>query len=412
VLLDGTDSRVLNVTTDLQSFGLIVTAEPYFGVTQPSDVVVVENFVRPDTKGTVEQINAKYELVQRGQYAVNVPPAELMPIKLEKYKPLDLYQAQNAVRIARWAAADKDAPDSFAKALAFLQQAEQNQQRDPGSKSVSTAARAAVQAAEDARLIALKRQEETSEANERAAAAKRAADAEQQRVQAEEQQRLESERRARAEAERAAAQAEADRNRAEAERQRIEAERQRAEAAAAAEKAAQERQSAQAEVERARQAAEQARLEQVRQRQQLVDEFNRVLETRETSRGLIVNMSGVWFDTGKATLKPGAREKLSKIAGILASRSGLKLEIEGHTDNTGSEDLNQELSERRAMAVRDFLAQQGVNASSITVHGLGESEPVASNDTAVGRQLNRRVEMIVSGDIIGTTPSGPTSSVR
>ena len=419
VLLDGTDSRVLNVTTDLQSFGLIVTAEPYFGVTQPSDVVVVENFVRPDTKGTVEQINAKYELVQRGQYAVNVPPAELTPIKLEKYKPLDLYQAQNAVRIARWAAADKDAPDSFAKALAFLQQAEQNQQRDPGSKSVSTAARAAVQAAEDARLIALKRQEETSEANERAAAAKRAADAEQQRVQAEEQQRLESERRARAEAERAAAQAEADRHRAEAERQRIEAERQhaeaerqRAEAAVAAEKAAQERQSAQAEVERARQAAEQARLEQVRQRQQLVEEFNRVLETRETGRGLIVNMSGVWFDTGKATLKPGAREKLSKIAGILASRSGLKLEIEGHTDNTGSEDLNQELSERRAMAVRDFLAQQGVNASSITVHGLGESEPVASNDTAVGRQLNRRVEMIVSGDIIGTTPSGPTSSLR
>jgi hypothetical protein len=196
VLLDGNDSRVLNVTTDLQSFGLIVTAEPYFGVTQPSDVVVVENFVRPDTKGTVEQINAKYELLQRGQYAVNVPPAELTPMKLEKNKPLDLYQAQNAVRIARWAGADKDAPDSFAKALAFLQQAEQNQHRDPGSKSVSTAARAAVQAAEDARLIAFKRQEETREANERAAAAKRAADAEQQRVQAEEQQRLEVERRA------------------------------------------------------------------------------------------------------------------------------------------------------------------------------------------------------------------------
>jgi outer membrane protein OmpA-like peptidoglycan-associated protein len=412
VLLDGNDSRVLNVTTDLQSFGLIVTAEPYFGVTQPSDVVVVENFVRPDTKGTVEQINAKYELLQRGQYAVNVPPAELTPMKLEKNKPLDLYQAQNAVRIARWAGADKDAPDSFAKALAFLQQAEQNQHRDAGSKSVSTAARAAVQAAEDARLIALKRQEETHEANERAAAAKRAADAEQQRVQAEEQQRLEAERRARAEAERAVAQAEAERNRAEAERQRIEAERQRAEAAAAADKAARDRQSAQAEIERAKQAAEQARQEQMRQRQQLVEEFNRVLETRETTRGLIVNMSGVWFDTGKATLKPGAREKLSKIAGILASRSGLKLEIEGHTDNTGSEDLNQELSERRAMAVRDFLVQQGVNASSVTVRGLGESEPVASNDTAVGRQLNRRVEMIVSGDIIGTTPSGPTSSLR
>src|SRR5215471_6445304 len=255
VLLDGNNRGVLDVTTDLQGFGLIVTAEPYFGVTQPSDVVVVENFVRPDTKGTVEQVNAKYELLQRGHYAVNVPPSQLTAIKLEKGKPLDLYQAQNAVRIARWAGADRDAPDSFAKALAFLQQAEQNQHRNPGSRSVSTAARAAVQGAEDARLIALKRQEETREANERAAAAKRAADAEQQRAQAEEQQRLESERRARAEAERAAAQAEADRHRAEAERQRIEAERQRAEAAAAAEKAAQERQSAQAEVERAKQAA-------------------------------------------------------------------------------------------------------------------------------------------------------------
>src|SRR5262249_31258210 len=203
VVLDG-DHGVLDVTTDLQSFGLIVTAEPYFGVTQPSDAVVVENFIRHDTKGTVEQINAKYELLQRGQYEVNVPPTEVTPITLEKDKPLDLYEAQNAVRIARWAGADKDAPDSFAKALSFLHQAEQNQHRDTGSKSVSTAARAAVQAAEDSRLIALKRQEETREANEHAAAAKRAADAEQQRVQAEQQQRLESERRARAEAERAA----------------------------------------------------------------------------------------------------------------------------------------------------------------------------------------------------------------
>src|SRR5262245_27244737 len=335
VILDDNNRGVLDVTTDLQAFGLIVTAEPYFGVTQPSDVVVLENFIRPDTKGIVEQIDAKYELLQRGQYSVNVPPVELKPIPLEKHKPLDLYEAQNAVRIAHWAAADKDAADSFAKAQNLLAQAEATQSKDPGSKAVSTTARGAVQAAEDARLIALKRQEEARLASERAAAAEREALAQRQRVEAEEQKRLESERRAQAEAD-------LQRTRVEAERSRVEAERSRAEADAAAAQAARDRQTAQAakiEIERANLAAEQAKLEQVRLREQLVQEFNRVLETRESARGLIVNMSGVWFDTGKATLKPGAREKLEKIAAILAAHRDLKMEVEGHTDNTGTNDL-------------------------------------------------------------------------
>src|SRR5262249_12083206 len=206
VLLDDNNRGVLDVSTDLQAFGLIVTAEPYFGVTQPSNVVIAENFVRPDTKGTVEQINAKYELLQRGEYTTHVPPAELRPIPIDKKTPAYLYQAQNAVRIARWARADKDAQDSFAKAVSLLQQAEQQQSRDPGSKAVSTAARGAVQAAEDARLIALKRQDEARIAAERQAAADREAQAaqerrlaEDQRRQAEDQQRLEAEKRARAE---------------------------------------------------------------------------------------------------------------------------------------------------------------------------------------------------------------------
>jgi outer membrane protein OmpA-like peptidoglycan-associated protein len=406
VILDENNRGVLDVTTDLQAFGLIVTAEPYFGVTQPSDVVVMENFIRPETKGIVEQIDAKYELLQRGQYSVNVPPADLKPIPLEKHKPLDLYEAQNAVRIAHWAAADKDAADSYAKAENLLAQAEASQAHDPGSKAVSTAARGAVQAAEDARLIALKRQDEARLASERAAAAAREAQAHRQRVEAEEQKRLESERRAQAEAD--------------LERTRLEAERTRAAADAAVAQAARDKEAAQAQIERANQAAqqanqaaEQARLDQVRLREQLVQEFNRVLETRESARGLIVNMSGVWFDTGKATLKPGAREKLSKIAAILAAHRNLKLEVEGHTDNTGSQDLNQELSERRADAVRDYLVQEGVNSTAITARGMGEGQPVASNDSAAGRQLNRRVEMVVSGDIIGTsiTPA-PTSSLR
>jgi outer membrane protein OmpA-like peptidoglycan-associated protein len=403
VILNDDGRGVLDVTTDLQAFGMIVTAEPYFGVTQPSDVVVLENIIRPDTKGIIEQVNAKFELLQRGQYAVNVPPAELRPLPLEKKKPLDLYEAQNAVRIARWAGADKDAADSFAKAQNLLQQAETYQMRDPGSKPVSTAARGAVQAAEDARLIALKRQDEARIAREKQEAADREARAQaaaaqaaqekqqavEQRRYAEEQRRLEAERSARAEAERAAAEAQAEKTRAEAN--------------LAAANAAHERELAQAEIARAHDQAAQAERDQTQLRQQLVEQFNRILETRDTARGLIVNMSDVLFDTGKWTLKPIAREKLAKISGIILAHPGLKLEVEGHTDSTGSDEMNQILSEKRAAAVRDFLVQQGGSSSSITAIGMGKSEPVASNDTAVGRQLNRRVEMVVSGDIIGTS---------
>ena len=390
VILDDNHRGVLNVTTDLQAFGMIVTAEPYFGVTQPSDVVVLENSVRPDTKGIVEQIDAKYELLQRGQYAVNVPPAELRPIPLEKNKPLDLYEAQNAIRIARWTGADKDAPDSFAKAKSLLQQAEAYQAQDPGSKPVSTTARGAVEAAEDARLIALKRQEETRVARERAAAAQREAQAKAAAERA-------ANERARAEAEAASAEANARRTRAEAD--------------LAVQKAQQDRQAAQAEIERARRTADESRRDQQQLRQQLAEQFNKILETRDTARGLIVNMSDVLFDVGTWTLKPGAREKLAKISGILLAHPGLNLEVEGHADSTGSEQFNQVLSERRASAVRDFLIQQGVHWASIAARGFGESQPVASNDTAVGRQLNRRVEMEVSGDVIGS-PIGPTTRLK
>src|SRR5262245_36981973 len=269
VILDG-DRGVLDVSTDLQAFGLIVTAEPYFAVTQPSNVVVAENFVRSDTEGVVEQINAKYELLQRGEYTVHVPPAELKPIRLDKDKPLDLYQAENAVRIARWAGADKDAPDSFAKAASLLQQGEDYLRRDAGKKDISTAARNAVQAAEDARLIALKRQEEARLASERAAAAEREARSAEQRRLAEEQQRLEAERRLQAEAGRLAAEREAERSRAAAN--------------AAAAEAARERLAAQAEIERANRVLDQAKQDQMRLRQQLMEQFNKVLETRDTAR--------------------------------------------------------------------------------------------------------------------------------
>jgi outer membrane protein OmpA-like peptidoglycan-associated protein len=434
VILDGKKSQ-LNVTSDLQAFGLIVTAEPYFSVTQPSDVVVMENFVRQDTLGVVEQVNAKYELLKRGQYIVNVPPADLKPMALDKKVPLDLYEAENAVRIARWAGADKDAADSFNKAQNLLKQAEGYQARNAG-KPVSTVAREAVQTAEDARLIALKRQDDTRLADEREAAADRenraraAADkakaeadqAARQRAEAELQQRIESERRAQAEAARVTAQASADRARAEraeadlaaaqaardTEAARADAASARQAADQAAAKAARDTEAARAETDRARQAADQAEREKQDLRKQLVEQFNKILDTRDNARGLIVNMSDVLFDTGQSTLRSGAREKLAKISGIVLAHPGLKLEVEGHTDSVGTDDYNQILSEKRAASVRDFLVQQGVNSSTITARGFGKSQPIASNDNATGRQQNRRVEMVVSGDIIGE-PIGATS---
>jgi outer membrane protein OmpA-like peptidoglycan-associated protein len=134
------------------------------------------------------------------------------------------------------------------------------------------------------------------------------------------------------------------------------------------------------------------------------------LQTRDSARGLIVNMSDVLFDTGSYTLKPGAREKLAKISGIVLAHPGLSLQIEGHTDSVGGDDFNQQLSERRADSVRDFLAEQGVPASSITAHGFGKSQPVASNDTPEGRQRNRRVELVVNGAAIGNTASASAAS--
>jgi outer membrane protein OmpA-like peptidoglycan-associated protein len=400
VILNGSESK-LNVTTELQAFGLIVTAEPYFAVTQPSDVVVMENFVRADTRGKVEEIEAKYELLERGQYVTNVPPAELKAIVLDSKTPLDLYQARNAVRIANWAGAGKDAADSYRKAQTLLQQAEDYQDRDAGVRSVAMTAREAVQTAEDARLIALKTQAEARLAAERSAAADREAQARaaadnarnaaqaeaQRRALAEQEQRLEAERRARAEAETLAAQALAK---------------------ADAERAARDQARVEAEADRARQAAAQAEQEKQQLRRQLIDQLNLILETRDSARGLIVNMSDVLFDTGRYTLKPGAREKLAKVAGIVLAHPGLSLEVEGHTDSVGSEEYNQKLSEQRATSVRDFLVQQGIK-SNIAVKGMGELYPVVTNDTATGRQQNRRVEMIVSGDVIGV-PLGPQTS--
>jgi len=395
ILLDSTNDGKLNVTTELQAFGLIVTAEPYFAVTQPSDVVVMENIVRADTKGKVEEVEAKYELLQRGEYTLNVDPSKVAPVRHDPKITLHLLEARNAIQIARWAGADQHASDTFEKAQGLLQQAESYQARDE-KKSAVQVAREAVQTAEDARLIARKRQEEIRQAREREAVAER-----------ERQAQLKAEEEAR--------------RRAEAELAKQEAERAKQEADAARATAVAQQEAARLEAERARRTAEEtdrlrqqelqrAEAEKRELRSRLTQQLNLILETRDSARGLIVSLSDVLFDTGKYMLRPGAREKLSKIAGIVISHPGLKLEVEGHTDSVGSEEYNQQLSENRAGAVRDYLVQQGVKSDTITARGFGESQPVASNANAAGKQQNRRVELVVSGEPIGV--SGSVSSLQ
>ena len=436
VRLDGTRSK-LNVTTQLQAFGLVVTAEPYFGVTQPSDVVVMENFVRADTQGKVEEIDAKYELLPRGQYTVNVLPADLKPMVLDKKTPLDLYQARNAVRIARWSGADVSAADSYQKANRLLEQAEAYKKSKAGTKKIEASAREAVQTAEDSRLITLKIQSEArldkerrdsasreaatiaasaareSAANTAAANAREdASAAERGRAAAQAQTdraRLDAQDAARRAAEDARAQVERTRVDAEsaarraADEARVQAERTRVDAELTAQRAARDKEAVEAANELAKKnALAQSDREKQELRNKLIIQLNAILQTQDSARGLIVNMSDVLFDTGQFTLKPGAREKLSKISGIVLAYPTLKLEVEGHTDSVGTEQSNLVLSENRAGAVRDFLVKQGIVLSSISSAGFGESQPVATNDTSAGRQQNRRVELVVSGDVIGS----------
>lgn len=421
VLLNGTKSK-LNVTTELQAFGLIVTAEPYFAVSQPSDVVVMENVIRDDTKGKVDIVDAKYELLKRGQYTFDSSQKVTTRIT-DKKVPLELYEARNAVELASFAGAEKHAAESYQKAIVALERAEGYQARKAREKSIIMMAREAVQTAEDARLIAIQRQQEEQLAEERREAAEREAAA---RAEAAEQARRREQ--AEAEAERRAREkAEADTARLAAERARTEADlaaqrsaREKAEAEAARAAALRQQRAAQLDAERSRMAAnEAARLrdraerEQAELRDRLQRQLNLVLETRESTRGLIVNMSDVLFDIDKATLKPGAREKLAKVSGILLAYPGIQVQVEGHTDNTGSDEYNQQLSERRAQSVQNYLIGQSIAARDIiAVRGFGESKPVATNDTSTGRQQNRRVELVVSGDPIGNPTEATGASLR
>src|SRR5579863_403748 len=415
----GSDSSI-EATSDIQTFGLVVTAEPYYGVTQPSDVVVLENVVRPDTQGVVETINARYELLPRGMYTSQGRAAGFVPVQVGKKDPFELYEASNAVQLARIAGADRYAPESFQQALAALQQANQYQVQKPGLKPVITMAREAVVRAEDARVVAIRRQRDESETarlnaekDKTEAARIRAEEESQRRAKAEADQiaadTAKKEAQAAAEAANAAAAA-ANQERAAAETAKLQADQARQAALAQQQQLAAEAEKARlaaAESERQREGAEE---QQARLRQQLFAQFNQILQTRDTARGLIVNMSDVLFDTAQYTLKPGAREKLAKVSGIILAHPGLRIEVEGHTDSVGGDEYNMKLSENRANAVRSYLLEQGVSGDAVSARGFGKTIPVADNGTAAGRQQNRRVELVVSGEILGTSLSDARTS--
>jgi outer membrane protein OmpA-like peptidoglycan-associated protein len=414
--VDNSGNAKLDATTQLQVFSLVVTAEPYFSARQPSEIVVLENALRKDTKGKIFVVK-DYQLMKRGQYEKLGNPLALAP-DLKKV-PLEMYEARNAVDIARSRGADKYAPDIFSKAEASLQMSENLLARKADKKEIITSARQTVQFSEDARALAVQRTEEERIAQERAAAAatarseaeakaaaqaaeaKRRADLDAQR-QAELAQAREQQLKAQAEVAALKAAAEADALKVREQAATAETERVRRDAEVAALKAAAEADAAKAREQAAAAETERVRREAEELRSRLLDQFNRVLETRDTPRGLVVNLGEVLFDTGKFDMRQEAREKLARLSGIVLANPGLNLAVEGHTDNTGAQEFNQKLSEQRAETVRSYLVEQGIPQNSVTAQGYAETMPVAPNDTPAGRQKNRRVEIVVSGEIIGT----------
>jgi outer membrane protein OmpA-like peptidoglycan-associated protein len=397
VLVGDNHRSKLDVTTDLQAFALIVTAEPYYAVRRPSNLVVLENSIRSDTVGATEVVDAKFELIDRGGY---IPTGyKFDPVILNAKLPLEFFEARNALRIAQSSGAERYASDSYRKAVRQMDEADALASgKHENKKTLIALSREVVQTAEDSREIAVKHIDEERTEGERRAGSHRESAAKDRANNAE------------------AAAADAVRRRNEADRQNLNAQAAAQQAAGAQADAERDRndaqrkqQAAEADSDRNREAAASsgAQLQQaVRDREELrarlLQQFNLILETRDTARGLVVNMSDVLFDSGKFSLRPLAREKLAKISGIVLAYPSLRLAVEGNTDSVGTESFNQDLSEKRAEGVRSYLTQQGVPESSTTATGFGKARPIASNDTSEGRQQNRRVELIVSGEVIGT----------
>jgi outer membrane protein OmpA-like peptidoglycan-associated protein len=436
VLLGGNERSKLTATTNLQAFALIVTAEPYFAVGQPSNVVVLENVIRDDTRGTTEAVNAKYELMERGGY---IPTGyKFDPVVLDAKLPLEFLEARNALRIAKSEGAEQYASASYLHASDLMSTADGYAGDGPSErKRLISTSRETVQTAEDAREISMKKMDEVRRTDERIASenAQALSQAQANDANRRKDQALMDATAARANASDALAQLSISETtstaaitsaQADADRSRVDATAARASASdALAQMAINETtskaaiSSAQADADQSRMIADQAQqnehqanAEKASMRAQLSEQLNKILATRDSARGLIVSMSDVLFDTGQFSLKPGAREKLAKVAGILIAYPGLNIAVGGYTDNVGGDAMNQKLSENRAWTVRDYLIGQGVAAKALSATGFGNSSPVTSNDNSAGRQENRRVELVVSGDAIGSPVSVMTGSLR
>ena len=418
VLVGGNHRSKLHVTTDLQAFALIVTAEPYYAVRQPSNVVVLENVVRDDTKGTTEAVNAKYELMERGGY---IPTGyKFDPVVLNARLPLEFFEARNALRIAQSEGAEQYAGDSYQHAVQLMNNADEYATRKHvDRKPLIAVAREEVQTAEDARQIAVKKVDDVRLANERQASNDAQAQSQAQADDATRQKERAQSDQARAELAKVQAESDAARARADAADAQSATAKAKSDMADSQASSANALSAAQANAEQSRLAAQQAQFsaqqaetDKAAMRAQLSEQLNKVLQTRDSARGLIVSMSDVLFDTGKYSLKPGAREKLAKVAGILLAYPGLNIEVGGYTDNVGGNEMNQTLSENRASSVRDYLVNQGVALNSVSARGFGNTLPVASNANSAGRQQNRRVELLVSGEAIGNPVNATTGSLR
>jgi len=388
IVKDGKSS--VRTTTDFQAFALIVTAEPDYAVAQPSDLIVAQNEIRRDTKGGVEPVNVTFQLISRETYNSQVQPIDSSVYEVSNKTPIDLLEARNAVRIAKDAGAAQYAAGELQKAQDLLNRAEDYYRRKQGSGPIGTVAREATQTAEEARVMTIKREEDERAEQERRASADREA-----RAQADAQAQQAAAAQAQAQAEQSAAQA------AQAQQAQQQAELAQQQAAQQAQQSELARQQADQQRQAAEQARQQAENDRAQMRARMLQQLNQVLQTRDSARGLIVNMPDVLFDTGKADLKMSARERLAKVAGILIAYPDIHVEIDGYTDSTGSLEFNERLSQQRAESVRSYLGSEGVNSSTITTQGFGPSNPIASNETSSGRQQNRRVELVVSGSSIG-----------
>jgi outer membrane protein OmpA-like peptidoglycan-associated protein len=418
VLVGGNHRSKLDVTTDLQAFALVVTAEPYYAVRQPSNLVVLENVVREDTKVNTEAMSTKYELLERGGY---IPTGyKFDPVVLNTKLPLEFFEARNALRIAQSEGAETYANESYQHAVQLMDKTDQYAtSKHVDKKPLIAVAREAVQTAEDARAITVKKIDEERLENERQAAANAQARTQAQADDATRQKEQAQSDRARAEFARAQAESDTAKARIEATDAQAATAQAKSDMANSQVASANALSAAQADADQSRLAAQQAQLsaqqaetDKAAMRARLSEQLNKILQTRDSARGLIVSMSDVLFDTGKYSLKPGAREKLAKVAGILLAYPGLTIEVGGYTDNVGGDEMNQTLSENRARSVRDYLVQQGVTTNSVSAKGFGNTLPVASNDNSAGRQQNRRVELLVSGEAIGNPVNPTTGSLR